>query len=853
MVDGQKTPRHDRAEEEPDRVGVYRVLDVLGEGGMGTVYLAEQKEPVRRRVALKVIKLGMDTKQVLGRFEAERQALAMMEHSCIAKVFEAGATPDGRPYFVMECVRGRSITQYCDEHRLTIGERLDLFRHICSAVQHAHQKGIIHRDLKPSNVLVTLQEGRPVPKIIDFGLARATDHRLVEATVYTEQGQIIGTPEYMSPEQAGLDELDVDTRTDIYSLGVMLYELLVGALPFERAELRRAGLLELQRMIRETDPPKPSTRLSSMGGRTDAARLRGTDIHTLLRKLRGDLDWIVMKALEKHRIRRYPTAGELAADLKRHQNHEPVLACQPSLGYRLGKFGRRYSLQLVAVLAVLVTLLGGIIGTTISAVIARANALEAERQKEIAEKNERRANESERIAREQARESLRQAYFASIAAARAAVQANEPANVRAHLSRAPEEFRNWEWGYLRSFSEQAEGEKQTLVLAHDWSIRAASFGPNSTRVLTASWDNAARVWDAETGRQTALLLGHLSPLRAASFSPDGTRIATASEDDTAIVWDAATGQRTLVLDGHEGLVADASFDGSGTRVVTASSDSTARVWDASSGKQTLVLRGHADVVSRASFSADSAWILTASGDRTARVWDAETGRQIALLSGHEDVVTGASFDPSGTRVVTASLDGTARVWDAETGRQLAVLEGHAGPVSGAAFDPRGTRVVTASADRTARVWDAQTGAVIAVLRGHGGRVHSASFSPDGTRVVTASGDETARVWDAETGTQTVVLRGHGSRVLAGTFSRDGTRILTFSADRTARVWDSVSRATLERARPEARRVLDSLLGKSSDALEAATELRALPGLDPRVRRAALDLLDKDPASGNFLH
>ena len=315
--------------------GKYKLLEDLGEGGMGTVFIAEQTEPVQRRVALKIIKLGMDTKQVVARFEAERQALAVMDHPNIAKVYDGGATGTGRPYFVMELVRGMPITEYCDKQKLPTRERLKLFIPLCQAVQHAHQKGLIHRDLKPSNVLVAVQDGKAVPKIIDFGIAKATDHRLTQRTLFTEQGQLIGTPEYMSPEQAEMSGLDVDTRTDIYSLGVVLYELLVGVLPFDPKTLREAGFGEIQRIIRENEPPKASTRLSSLGDtKTSIAKHRKTDPISLHNQLKGDLDWITLKAMAKDRTQRYASASELATDIERHLKHEPILASPPSTIYR---------------------------------------------------------------------------------------------------------------------------------------------------------------------------------------------------------------------------------------------------------------------------------------------------------------------------------------------------------------------------------------------------------------------------------------------------------------------------------------------------------------------------------------
>ncbi len=342
----------------PTSFGRYRLRQRLGEGGMGEVWLAEQTAPVHRLVAVKVIKAGMDSAQVVARFEAERQALALMDHPAIATVFDGGTTPEGRPYFAMEYVKGEPITAYCDRHRLTTRQRLELFIQLCEGVQHAHQKGIIHRDLKPSNVLVTIQQDRPVPKIIDFGVAKATaQQRLADRTLFTGLGVLIGTPEYMSPEQADMDSLDIDTRTDIYALGVILYELLTGAVPFDHKELRQAGLAGIQRVLREKDPARPSTRLTQLGpASTEAANNRHTEPRRLISELRGDLDWITMRALEKDRARRYQTANTLAVDVRRNLSDEPVSAGPPGATYRARKFIRRHRVG-VAVATTLVLLL----------------------------------------------------------------------------------------------------------------------------------------------------------------------------------------------------------------------------------------------------------------------------------------------------------------------------------------------------------------------------------------------------------------------------------------------------------------------------------------------------------------
>jgi len=395
---------------------------------MGVVYMAEQTEPVERRVALKIIKPGMDTRQVIGRFEAEEQALAVMDHPNIAKVLDAGTTDSGRPYFVMELVKGVPITQYCDEHHLTPRQRLELFVPVCHAAQHAHQKGIIHRDLKPTNVLVAEYDDRPVPKIIDFGVAKAIDQRLAERTMFTQLGQVVGTIDYMSPEQAKLNQLDIDTRTDIYSLGVLLYELLTGETPFDRQRLHSAAFDELLRIIREEEPPRPSVRLSSSDSLPSIAANRKIEPKKLSTLVRGELDWIVMKAMEKDRTRRYETANGFAADIERYLSDEPVLACPPSAAYRLRKFARRNKGPVAAVSLVVLALVVGILGTTwglIRAQKARQDAVAAQLAEAERAEGERRARdeaqkafEAERKAKEaETTQRLRAAQNAKLAMA----------------------------------------------------------------------------------------------------------------------------------------------------------------------------------------------------------------------------------------------------------------------------------------------------------------------------------------------------------------------------------------------------------------------------------------------------
>src|SRR4051794_10539771 len=380
--------------EQPGAViGHYKLLQRIGEGGFGVVWMADQEKPVRRRVALKIIKAGMDTREVIARFEQERQALAMMDHPNIARVLDAGATGTGRPYFVMELVRGVKITQYCDEQGLSTEERIKLFVTVCQAVQHAHQKGIIHRDLKPSNILVTINDGEAVPKVIDFGVAKATQGRLTDGTLFTQFEQMIGTPLYMSPEQAEITSLDVDTRSDIYSLGVLLYELLTGRTPIDTATMARAGMDEVRRLIREIDPPRPSTRIRTLQGEelTTMAKRRRTDVTKLTSALRGDIDWIVMKCLEKDRKRRYDTANGLATDLQRYLSNDVVMARPPTTAYLLSKLIRRNKVACIAGAAIVLSLIIGIAASLWQARRAEREATRAAQEAERAKSAEQRA------------------------------------------------------------------------------------------------------------------------------------------------------------------------------------------------------------------------------------------------------------------------------------------------------------------------------------------------------------------------------------------------------------------------------------------------------------------------------
>jgi eukaryotic-like serine/threonine-protein kinase len=538
------------AEQPGLLIARYKLLEKLGEGGFGAVWAAEQREPVKRRVALKIIKLGMDTKQVVARFEAERQALALMDHPNIAKVLDAGATDTGRPYFVMELVRGIPITQYCDQEKLPVQDRLDLFIKVCHAIQHAHQKGIIHRDIKPSNILVTLHDGVPVPKVIDFGIAKATQAELTELTIYTQHQQFIGTPAYMSPEQAEMSGLDIDTRSDIYSLGVLLYELLTGSTPFDTKDLMQSGVDEMRRIIREVEPMRPSTRLTQLehAGRSQIANRKS--------KIENDLDWIVMKCLEKDRARRYETANGLAADLRRHLNNEPVVARPPSTLYQFRKAWRRNKVVYTAWMVVAAAL---VIGTAVSiwqAQRALTAGGEAESRRIAAEAAEKAAERARAEAQQAADDLLQHLYAADMRAAHQALQGNDlalatdlinkylpyipignlatSAGETSPMARA-RDLLGWEWRWLWQLCRS--DELQTLQRSAN-AVRCVVLAPHGRLVATAS-DRSLRIMDRNSMQVIATLGGHqefddLIDTLAVAFSGDGEYLAAMGGTDVRV-------------------------------------------------------------------------------------------------------------------------------------------------------------------------------------------------------------------------------------------------------------------------------------------------------------------------------
>ena len=749
---------------------------------------------MRRRVALKVIKLGMDTKQVIARFEAERQALALMDHPNIAKVLDAGATETGRPYFVMELVKGVPITRYCDENHLSTAARLGLFVKVCQAIQHAHQKGIIHRDIKPSNILVADHDGVAVPKIIDFGIAKATtDQRLTDKTLFTAFEQFIGTPAYMSPEQAKLSGLDIDTRSDIYSLGVLLYELLMGKTPFESNWLLAGGLDEIRRIIREEEPVRPSTRLHTLDAaeQTAVAKHRQSDGPKLVHLLRGDLDWIVMKCLEKDRGRRYETANGLAMDIQRHLQNEPVNARPPSNVYRFQKMVCRNKLAFGAAGVLAMSLILGLAICSLLLVrekeARRSEAvmrLQAEGARKKAQTEAARAEAASREAQKKEVEIKTTLSASEFRQGSRAISEGHPSDALAYLARSSTDDPS---------NEAALTTMATLLASHSWMVpviclqpaNSAAFSPDAKRIVTASDDGTAQIWDAQTGEPlTGLLqLGH--KVTSVQFAPDGRRIFTAAGDQVR-VWDAQTGQPRTEPMQHDGLVTSAQLSPNGNLIATVHG-STVLVWDTQSGRPVAELRHRASVlVNSAQFSPDGKRIVTASG-LLARVWDAQSGKALSEPLQHNRVVTSAQFSPDGLRIVTASRDGTTRIWDVQSGKQLTEPLKNATVVSSAQFSPDGTRVVTATWGGAVRVWDAQSGRLLPGPPNQDNRVNSVQMSPDGKRILTAAGG-VARVWDAQSGKPLTESLQHTSVVSSARFSPDGKCILTATRDGTVRIW-----------------------------------------------------------------
>mgnify|MGYP001107025927 CR=1 FL=1 len=804
-----------RIEGPGTKIGRYELLSLIGEGGMGLVYLAEQKEPVRRKVVLKVIKPGMDSKQVIARFEAERQALAVLDHPNIAHVFDAGATVAGMPYFVMEYVKGMSITRYCDEYKLDIEQRLRLFEQVCEGVHHAHQKGIIHRDLKPSNILVSVHGDRAVPKIIDFGIAKAITQPLTDKTFVTFQGQLLGTPEYMSPEQVDLATQDIDTRSDIYALGVVLYKLLAGVLPFERESLACLGFAEVQRTIRELEPASPSIRLTKLGeqGKTIAAS-RGTQLIALARRLHRELEWIPLKAMRKDRCRRYRSASEMADDIRNYLNGLPLIAGPETAAYRVKKFVHKHAGSVATVALVAVAIVLGLIVSTamyFRAEQARKNELAARIQVEQAKEQETiartQAEQAEQATKEKAEELRRTLYSNTIQLADSKYHEGNIGHVRKLLESCPQDLRGWEWDRVNHVLDQSS----MSLLAHPGRVNSLALSPDGKRAVTGGYDKTAKVWDIATGKELfALSEEHEAEVNCVAFSPDGKQIASGDGSGEIKVWDATGVDKAMTLIKHGNGVHTVAFSPDGKHIVSASNqDKMIRVWDAATGVELSAFSGSPSGTSCAAFSPDGKDIVSAGKDGMIRIMEAASGNEVMRFTGSNHYIFAVSFSSDGDLLASGSLDNTIKIWDITTGATVMTLRGYHGPIESVAFSPDDKYLVSGGDDCTVRVWDIAAGEEISTLRGHEDWVSSAVFTPDGKQIVSGSHDGTIKVWDAIVDREVGRFLGHKKWVTSIAFSPDGKRLVSRSEDGKVKVWDVASAAEVMTLSGEKGLYLDS--------------------------------------------
>jgi len=693
-----------------------------------------------------------------------------------------------------------SITRYCDEHRLDVEQRLRLFREVCEGVHHAHQKGIIHRDIKPSNILVSIHGDRAVPKIIDFGIAKAAASTLTEKTMFTLQGQLLGTPEYMSPEQVDLATQDIDTRSDIYSLGVVLYELLAGVLPFERESLLKIGFAELQRTLREQEPASPSIRLSNLGQQAKAiADSRMTQVVPLARRLHRELEWIPLKAMRKDRCRRYKSASDMADDIQSYLNGNPLLAGPETAMYRVQKFVNKHAGSVATAALVSVVI---VVGLAVSIMMgcraeqareqeaaARVEAEQA-RDKEVAlraqvEQALLRAENAEKIASESAENYRRGLYVNSIQLADAKHRQGDTKAAKTLLESCPNDLRGWEWNRLDYVADQA----RMVLSGASMNVVHPVFSPDGKLIASSGWGKSVKIWDATSGSELMDLTGHDKEVSHVTFSPDGQRLASASADKTVKVWDMQSGRELRILRGHDFEVCHVKFSPDGKRIASAEYGPAIKIWDVATGSEVTNIKRTSMWVMGMAFSPDGRHIASCNKDGIS-VWDTTSGVEVMTIpSAHKLWVTCVAYSPDGKSIVSCGWDSSIKVWDASTGKQTTTFRSRSQRLNFVSYDSSGKFIVAPDQGNTISIWDTVTGEVVMTLAGHEASIRSASFSRDGRRILSGSSDRTIRLWDTSWSREQMLIR-TDSFVLGLSYSPDGKRFATGGLKGGVTIWDA---------------------------------------------------------------